>query len=51
MDCFIFLSNAPFSSILENEQFKITKLAHVLNANNPLFRLFRVTISMFIIYL
>ena len=35
VDYLIFLSNTSFSSILENAQFGITKLAHVLNANTP----------------
>ena len=36
MDYLILLSNTSFSSILENAQFEIMKLAHVLNANTTL---------------
>ena len=50
MDYFIFLSNTPsfiyiyiYIYILNNTEFEITKLAHVLNANNPKYQLFRVT--------
>ena len=44
VDHFIFLSNTPFSDIFEKKtQFEITKLAHVLNADKPLYRFFRVT--------
>ena len=43
VDDLIFLSNKSFSSILENAQFEITKLAHVLNANHPYYQLFRET--------
>ena len=43
VDYFIFLSNTSFSAILGKAQFEITKLAHVLNADNPLYRLFHVT--------
>ena len=39
----ILLSNTSFSSILVNAQIEMTKCAHVLNATNPLNRLFRVT--------
>ena len=42
MDNFIFQSNASFSAILEKAKFEITKLEHVFNADNPLYRLFRV---------
>ena len=40
---FIFLSNILFSAILEKAQFETTKLASVLNADIPLYRLIRVT--------
>ena len=43
MDYLMFLCYTLFSSILENAQFEIMKLAHVLNANKPWNRLFRVT--------
>ena len=38
VDYFIFVSNTS-----EKAKFEILKLAHVLNADNPLYRLFRVT--------
>ena len=40
---FMFLSNTSFSAILEKVLLETTKLASVLNADNPLYRLFRVT--------
>ena len=44
MDYFIFLTNTSFFAVLEKAQFKITKLTHVLSTDNPLYRLFSVTL-------
>ena len=43
MDYYIFLSNTSFSAISEKAKLEITKLAHVLNADNPSYRLFSPT--------
>ena len=43
VEYFIFLTNTSFQPIKENAQFEIPILIYGLNADNPLYQLFRVT--------